>query len=185
MAGTKTPMTKAQHHAVADALFKAWNDHDVEALLEHMTDDVVYGDPTLEQPAKGKEAVRTHLKDNFTAFPDMRFLREDFHLYLTDDEAASIATWTMKGTNTGPSKETGLPATGKEVTLSGTVMSKYRDGLISEYVIVYDALDFMQQVGALPRAMGLKALVMFDVMAGKAAVQAGKATQRAVNVIRR
>ena len=32
MAGTKTPMTKAQHHAVADALFKAWNDHDVELL---------------------------------------------------------------------------------------------------------------------------------------------------------
>ena len=185
MAAAKTPMTKAQHQAVTDALFKAWNDHDVEGILEHMTDDVVWMDPTIEKSAKGKEAVTAHLKDNFTSFPDMRFLREDLHLYLTDDDASSIATWTLKGTNTGPSKETGLPATGKEVTISGTVLSRFRDGLISEYVIVYDALDFMQQLGALPDGMGLKALVMFDVMAGKAADQAGKATQRAVKVIRR
>jgi hypothetical protein len=73
------------------------------------------------------------------------------------------------------------------VTISGTVLSKYRDGLISEYAIVYDALDFMQQLGALPRTdgIGFKALVMLDVMAGKAADQAGKATQRAVKVVRR
>jgi steroid delta-isomerase-like uncharacterized protein len=180
-------MTKAQHQAVADALFNAWNDHDVEGILEHMTDDVVWMDPTIEKSAKGKEAVTAHLKDNFTSFPDMRFLREDLHLYVADDNASSVATWTMKGTNTGPSKETGLPATGKGVTISGTVLSKYRDGLISEYAIVYDALDFMQQLGALPRTdgIGFKALVMFDVMAGKAADQAGKATQRAVKVVRR
>ena len=178
-------MTKAQHREIADELFDAWNDHNVEGILEHMTDDVVFMDPSMEKPAKGKEAVRAHLKDNFTSIPDMRFLREDFVLYLPDDEASSIGTWTMKGTNTGPSKETGLPATGKEVTMSGTVMSKFRDGLICEYAIVYDGLDFMQQLGALPRAVGFKALVMFDVMATKAAEQAGKATQRAVKAVRR
>jgi steroid delta-isomerase-like uncharacterized protein len=180
-------MTKAQHHAIADELFKAWNDHDVQGILEHMTDDVVYMDPTIEKSAKGKEAVRAHLEDNFIALPDLRFDPEDFHVYVADDESSSIATWTLKGTNTGPSKETGLPATGKEVTISGTVLSRFRDGKISEYAIVYDGLDFMQQIGALPRTdgIGFKALVMFDVMAGKAADQAGKATQRAVKVIRR
>lgn len=179
-------MTKAQHHAIADELFTAWNAHDVEGILEHMTDDVVFVDPAIE-PAKGKEAVRAHLRDNFTSLPDMRFAREDYQLYLSDEDASSIATWTMKGTNTGPSKETGLPATGKEVTISGTVISRFRDGLICEYVLVYDVLDFLQQVGALPRTdgVGFKALVMFDVIAGKAADQAGKATQRAVKAIRR
>lgn len=179
-------MTKAQHHAIADELFKAWNDHDVEGILERMTDDVVFLDPTIES-ARGKEAVRVHLEDNFTSLPDMRFLPEDFEVFVSDDESSSIATWTMKGTNTGASQETGLPATGKEVTISGTVISRFRDGKISEYAVVYNELDFLQQVGALPRTngIGFKALVMFDVMAGKAADQATKATQRAVKVIRR
>ena len=180
MAAVKTPMTAAGFRAAADALFRAWNDHDVEAILERLTDDVAWIDPSLDEPARGKEAVAAHLKDMFSSFTDLHLLTEDFHLFPNADEAAIVSTWTLTGTMTGAFQETGIPATGKHVKISGTNINRFRDGLISEYVIVYDALDFLQQLGALPRsdALGFKALVLADVLLGKATDQAMKVLHR-------
>ena len=52
---------------------------------------------------------------------------------------------------------------------------------------IYDGLDFMQQVGALPRAegIGFKALVLTDILAGKAMGQAGALFDRARHAIKR
>lgn len=162
-------MTETQMRAVSETLFQVWNTHDVEGILEHLTDDVVWAEPTLEEPARGKEAVAADLKDTFTAFPDLRLL-EDFQLFPSVEQQASVATWTLMATMTGPSQVAGVPPTGKSVRISGTTISRFRDGLISEYTTHYDSLNFMQQVGLLPKTNGLpfKAVVMADILAGKA-----------------
>lgn len=163
-------MTEGEMRAVSEAMFQAWNLHDVEGILEHLTDDVVWSEPTLEESARGKEATAAGLKDTFTAFPDLRFLVEGFHLFPSVEQQACVATWTLMATMTGPSQVVGVPPTGKSVSISGTNLSRFRDGLISEYTTHYDSLDLMQQLGLLPATNGLpfKAVVMADVLAGKA-----------------
>ena len=183
MAATKTPMTAEKMRSLADDVLEAWNAHDVDEILEYFTDDVLWAEPTLEEPIRGKEAVAAHLKDTFQAFPDLRVLKEDFHVFPDTEESAGVSIWTLKATNTGPSKETGIPATGKQVTMSGTNLFRFRGDLIKEYVLVYDSLNLLQQLGALPKSdgLGFKALVMADIFAGRAQELAGKA----VHAIRR
>lgn len=187
MATAKGSTTAARMREASEALLKAWNDRDATAIVDHLTDDVTWIDPTLEEPVRGKEAVTAHLKDTFEAFPDMHLLEDDYTLFTNTEEAATVSTWTFKGTMTGPSKEAGIPATGKQVTISGTTINRFSNGLVSEYAIVYDGLDFMQQLGALPRAegIGFKALVMTDILAGKAVGQAGALVDRARHVLKR
>jgi steroid delta-isomerase-like uncharacterized protein len=179
MATTK-PTTEARLRAIADEVFAAWNDHDPDAILDHLTEDVAWMEPVLDGPIRGKEAVAAHLRDTFTAYPDLHLLEDEFHLFPDPAQSASVSVWTVTGTNTGPSKETGLPATGKSVRFSGANFARVRDDRISEYVLFYDALDLLQQVGALPKSdgLGFKALVMADVMIGKATDQAMKVIRR-------
>lgn len=169
MATTQSHLTEAQMRSFAGEVLDAWNRHDIEAILEHLHPDVVWIEPTLEAPAHGKEAVRALLKNNFTAFPDFHLPAEDFVLYVDTTMQSGVSTWSFSGTMTGP-LDTGVPATGKSVRIRGANQARYRDGLISEFTQYYDSYDMMQQMGLLPKAtsLGFKALVMADVMAGKA-----------------
>jgi steroid delta-isomerase-like uncharacterized protein len=180
MATAKGPMTKAQLRTIADEMFKAWNDHDVQAILDHLSDDVVYTDPGLDEPARGKAAVRAHIEDTFSSFPDLALVEEDYHLFTGEDPSTAVTTWTLNATMTGSALETGIPATGKAVTLSGTNLIRFEDGLIREYVLVYDALYLLQQLGVMPKSdgLGFKAIVLADVLVGRAEGVAGKAMQR-------
>lgn len=169
MATTQPHLTEAQMRAAAEKLLDEWNRHDIEAILEHLHPEVVWTDPTLEAPVRGKEAVRKELKNTFTAFPDFHVPAEDFEVYLDAKTQTGVSTWTFAGTMTGP-LDIGVPATGKSVRIRGANQSRYRDGLISEYTQYYDTYELMQQMGMLPKAtsLGFKALVLADVMAGKA-----------------
>jgi steroid delta-isomerase-like uncharacterized protein len=169
MATTQSHLTEAQMRATADKVLEAWNRHDVEGILEHLHPDVVWTDPTLEAPAHGKEAVRAVLTNTFRAFPDFRVTPEDFEFYPDAKTQTGVSTWTFSGTMTGP-LDTGVPATGKSVRMRGADQGRYRDGLLVEYTQYYDSYELMHQMGMLPAAtsLGFKALVLADVMAGKA-----------------
>jgi ketosteroid isomerase-like protein len=71
-------------HAAAVALVEAWtaawNAHDLEAILAHYTDDVVFVSPfvvkLLGEPSgtlRGKEALRAYFARALAAYPDLRF----------------------------------------------------------------------------------------------------------------
>lgn len=70
-----------------------------------------------------------------------------------------LATWVVTGTMTGPLQ--GIPATGRDCRISGTNVSRIRDGLICEYTLHYDTLTMLQQLGILPASdgLGFKAVV--------------------------
>lgn len=168
MATTKSPMTESAIRAHQDALIRAWNAHDVDRILEHLSDDVVWIQPMQVTPFHGKEAVAAYLKESFTAFPDMHLPVDDLQVVTSLDPPFYVATWTATATMTGAAQ--GLPATGASVRFSGTTVCRFRDGLINEYQQTYDALDVMQQLGALPKTEGLgfKAVAMVNVMLGRA-----------------
>ncbi len=56
-----------------------WNAHDVDALLEHFTDDVVFTSPVAvrilggDGVIRGKEALRGYWSEGLRLIPDLRF----------------------------------------------------------------------------------------------------------------
>jgi len=58
----------------------AWNAHDLEALLGHFADDVVFTSPIAAQlldgsdgVIRGKEALRAYWTEGLRRIPDLRF----------------------------------------------------------------------------------------------------------------
>jgi len=73
-------MTVPEPKAFAQHWLSAWNRHDLEALLEHFTDDVVFTSPVAAQllpgsdgVIKGKDALRAYWTEGLRRIPDLRF----------------------------------------------------------------------------------------------------------------
>ncbi len=70
-------LTEAQ--AFAEQWVKDWNAHDVDALLEHFTDDVVFTSPAAvrllggDGVIRGKEALRKYWSEGVRLIPDLHF----------------------------------------------------------------------------------------------------------------
>ena len=66
--------------AFADRWLAAWNSHDIEAVLTHFTDDVVFTSPVAAQVVpdsagvlRGKEALRSYWTTAIDRIPDLHF----------------------------------------------------------------------------------------------------------------
>jgi len=172
MEPTTVAITEAQIKKFAKAHFDAWNAHDVDACLAVLTDDVVYEDPSFEKPAVGKEEVAVRLRSVFTAFPDIHFPEELFHVHTNVKDAECVVTWTFTATMTNAleSPEGRMPATGKQVKVTGATLNHFHGDKVSHFSMYYDTLDMMQQLGFLPETAGLgfRAIMLGEFLAGKA-----------------
>lgn len=73
-------MTTPDPHEFADAWVRAWNAHDVEAVLAHFTEDVVFSSPVAARvlPAsggvvRGKAALREYWTTALGLLPELHF----------------------------------------------------------------------------------------------------------------
>lgn len=72
-------MDIAQARAFAERWVTDWNAHDVNALLTHFTDDVVFTSPVAARLfggdgiVRGKEALRKYWSEGIRLIPDLRF----------------------------------------------------------------------------------------------------------------
>jgi ketosteroid isomerase-like protein len=80
-------MTHDEAQRWAEQWIAEWNRHDVEAVLDHFTDDVefispvaatVTGDPT--GAVRGKDALRAYWTTALTRVPDLHFELDDVHV---------------------------------------------------------------------------------------------------------
>ncbi len=117
------------------------NKHDL-ALLDELYADCVWYRPETGE-LKG-EALKQYLASILAAFPDIRFTIED----LVAEGDKLVIRWSGTGTHQG--EFMGLAPTGKKVTTSGTDTYRIVEGKIVEYRGQWDALGFLQQLGALP-----------------------------------
>jgi steroid delta-isomerase-like uncharacterized protein len=78
------------------------------------------------------------------AFPDGRTTIDD--IIAEGDKVVVRAT--MKGTHKG--EFMGIPATGKQVTISGIDVTRFVNGKSTEHWGQWDTLGMMQQVGVVP-----------------------------------
>jgi len=74
------PIVKLDPAAFSKHWVDAWNSHDVEAVLEHFHDDVVFTSPVAAQlqpdtagVVRGKPALRRYWTQAVQQIPDLRF----------------------------------------------------------------------------------------------------------------
>ena len=80
------------------------------------------------------------------AFPDLKHAVDE----MIAEGSAVAARWTVRGTHQGEFQ--GIAPTGKAVRLSGSTLHHITDGKIRETWLIFDSLDLLRQIGALPSA---------------------------------
>ena len=128
----------------------AWNGRDASAMDAFVTEDIVWFDPALPQPARGKAEVRAFMEDSWRSFPDLRFSEPDPPFLAEQDDKVAWA-WRMQATFTGaPFDPPGFAATGRSVDLRGIDEWHMRDGRIAHYRAYYDMNELARQLGIMP-----------------------------------
>jgi steroid delta-isomerase-like uncharacterized protein len=125
----------------------AWNGHEPEALLELMTDDIVYDDSAWPTTMRGKDDVREFLAYIWRAFPDMAFAAAG-PAHLSPNGAAFW--WRGRATHSGPIDPPGVPPTGTVLEFEGADFHEYRDGKVARLRIVFDMAELGRQLGLFP-----------------------------------
>ena len=123
------------------------NQHDLAAIDQFYAPNVVGHFSALPKEPKevqGREAFKQFLSMYLTAFPDVQFTIEGMIA-----EGDSVAfRHTFRGTHTGAIM--GIPATGKQVSVTGIDIVRIAGGKIVEQWTSADDLGAMQQLGVVP-----------------------------------
>lgn len=137
-----------------DKLAKQWletfNRHDFKALAAHYDQNVVYSQPQLPLPLKGKDAAVKDLEDLIKAFPDGRM---EFTRVFNRGNAQAVE-WVFRGIHKGPLPgPTGpIPPTNRPVQLTGVeIVAVNSKGLIIEERGYFDQASLMFQLGLMPK----------------------------------
>lgn len=129
------------------------NQGKVAVLDELCTPSWIYHESTRPD-VRTLEDYKRYVTEVRSAFPDFHSTIEDM---IAEGEQV-VARWTWRGTNTGdivmPAMR--IPATGKQVTVTGISIGRFAGGKGVELWIEMDTLGLFQQLGLipLPQAVG-------------------------------
>jgi steroid delta-isomerase-like uncharacterized protein len=118
-----------------------------EVADELIAADAQGHDPALPGPVVGPEGLKEAARGYRVAFPDLTLT-----VVQSVAEGEYVASrWTSRGTHKG--ELFGIPATGKQATVTGISIDRWKDGKIVESWTNWDTLGLLQQLGAVPSAM--------------------------------
>lgn len=117
------------------------NKGNLSIIDEYLAPDFTYHGPIGD--VKGVTNYKKFLSLLRKAYPDMHIDVKD--IVAEDDMVATrtLATFTYSG------QIDSIPPTGKKVTMSSTIIDRFKDGKIAETWEHYDRLDLNQQLGIL------------------------------------
>lgn len=119
-----------------------WNNGNLALADEVYSADYIVHDPA--GPIQGLEALKQFVTMFRTAFPDIHVTIED--MIAEGDKV--VWRYTLRGTHRG--EFMGIAPTGKSMTLTGILISRFVDDKVVEDWNNYDALGMLQQLGAIP-----------------------------------
>ncbi|GAA2613441.1 ester cyclase [Streptomyces axinellae] len=131
---------------IGTAWAAAWNHGDTEALDQLLAPGYVRHGRT----AQTREDLKAGIAACRAALPDLRTVVDD--CLVADDRAAT--RWHSSGTHTGPLLE--VPATGRQVTVSGATFSRVENGLITEEWVTWDPRQMLQALGIITLDSGFE-----------------------------
>jgi steroid delta-isomerase-like uncharacterized protein len=149
MAVTASQDAAAQLRDFVERYVAAWNGCDTEAMAHLITDDIVWADPALPEPARGVVEVQEFMRASVRAFPDLRFGEADPPALAVSGDVA-LWGWYMEGTNRGAIDPPGFAPTGRAMRVEGVDQWRLRDGRIARYRAFYDMNDLARQLGIVP-----------------------------------
>ncbi|RZJ69143.1 ester cyclase [Flavobacterium sp.] len=100
---------------------------------------------TSPENIKGIEAFKAYYNNYLVGFSDVKFTIID--AYGQDDRI--VKHWRFEGKHTG--LFFGIPATGKSVDIEGVTLVKMKNGKIAQEQDFVDNLEFMNQLGIIPK----------------------------------
>ena len=119
------------------------NKHNPNAMDEFIATNFVDYNPNPGQ-APGVEGVKQIMTVFFTGFPDLHFSVED---QIAEGDKV-VSRLTVRGTHKGDFMN--IPATGKQMTITGIDIIRIKDGRAVERWGNFDDLGMMQQLGVVP-----------------------------------
>lgn len=119
-------------------LFDAINGQDYETLSEVVSSDYIYRSPG--EQISGSEGLRELVAAYHRGFPDLELTIED--MFGEGDRVATL--FTFSGTHLG--ELMGIPATGKRVSVHGTIHSRANAGRIVEEFELLDLATMYEQL---------------------------------------
>ena len=128
-----------------DAWQAAWSGRDKGAFREVCIGEFHFEDPLDRRPLQGVEVLEARAQRIWKAFPDLRVETAGPRLADGDHVAAPIR---VVGTQRSPIS--GIPATGKTVSLHAICFCEIRHGLLGRVRVFYDLHDAQVQLGAAP-----------------------------------
>ena len=139
-------MTDANKRTARRILEELFGEGRMETADELVAPGAVGHDPALPEPTRGPEGVKRSASVYRAGFPDLRIRIED-----QCAEGDLVTTrWTAIGTNTG--ELWGMPASGKQATVTGITIDRIIADRVVESWTNWDALGLMQQLGVIPTA---------------------------------
>lgn len=119
---------------------EAFNDHDVDRLMDQMAEDATFTDP-LEAEISGAE-LREYTIEIFEAFPDLRL---EVKRVISSDDGVVAIECDYLGTHEGALE--GIPPTGNAVVVPGVTVIDVSDDGITSWRDYWDQETFSEQLG--------------------------------------
>ena len=118
------------------------NQRNLDLVDELCTTTHVYHNPPTT--LHGREEFKQLLSLYITAFPDARLSVED---QIAEGDKV-VTRYTFRGTHQADLM--GIPPTGKQVTVTGMIITRTVNGKSEEGWLNFDALGMLQQLGVIP-----------------------------------
>ncbi len=127
---------------------KAFNDGDFFQMAATLADDVVYVEAPTQRRTEGKEATIELFKAWKASFADAEGTITN--IFGSGDQAVAEVTWT--GTHTGDMEGSGgtIPASGKKIDVTSSIIVSASDDVITVENQYFDLMTLLTQIGAIP-----------------------------------
>jgi steroid delta-isomerase-like uncharacterized protein len=136
-------MSDEHKTAARNFIEKGLNQKDISALetyfSPHLTDHAL--PPGLPPGLEGRKIFASAL---LAAFPDLQVEVEE----LVAEGEKVVTRYSVRGTHKGDLM--GVPATGKEISITGIAIDRFENGQSVEHWEIIDQLGMMQQLGVVP-----------------------------------
>ena len=118
------------------------NDQNYDALREAYAPDMRERFPDAD--LTGPEDIVAYFKEVHAAFPNF-----NLEIVASAEEGENVfIRWVLTGKHEGPF--TGIDATGKELRIDGMDNFVVRDGKLRSNFVIFDRMQFAQQLGVMP-----------------------------------
>ena len=122
-----------------------WDNWNIAVADDLLTDDYRLHAPGVPVPLD-RETTKQVVAMYGTSFPDLKHTVDEV---IAEGDTVAVR-WTVHGTHRAEFQ--GIPASGKQINLSGNTFHHLKDGKVRETWLVFDVMELLQQLGAVPVA---------------------------------